>query len=261
LAKTNHIVGQPYTAYLTVKTDRPVDLVIKGYEKHKPLTVYFERKYGYSGMTNRFVGTKTFEIPLAIEPDNLQIQLYNAITGKSNGISVVNITTGKLKSNPITQPEIREFLDFAKWFSKNVKYLKLGRYYSAKKRFYIDYMDKVRYEPNLPPVKTIASVNHETGRIIVGKDEVFGKNITVSNMFMTLCHEFIHYWYNTDVEKQADIYGAELYLKEGFSKTEALYTLYNLFKYAEYGGTTFNPIKIGGFQTRVKDMYEYLLNK
>jgi hypothetical protein len=122
---------------------------------------------------------------------------------------------------------IRSFVNFAQEFCAKAGYIsaKGSIYTSNDGQFRIDYLDDIiDYETNRS-LKTPARISRRQGIIEVSKKKF--ADYTVPMRMAILCHEFSHYYLNTEMsnETEADLNGLLIYLGLGYPRIDA----YNVF--------------------------------
>lgn len=249
----------PYEIMLKVKSEKLMDISIKGFEEKRPRTVYFNREYGNIKNGKPFYGTKVFRIPLPILPDNLKIVVTDNKTKKSLGLEIVDISIKKLntRKKPL-EKDIADYVDFIKEFTKNAHYLENGLYTSKNEKWKISITDQpYNFYLNSPIVGATAVTDHHSGIIQVERREFL--KLTVSGMMITLLHEFIHYFLDTKDEQLCDIKGLEIYLNEGFSQIEAITGLESIFQ-SHLANHNTSPEHLKQMEDRIENIYKTITN-
>ena len=225
--------GEPFKLLVEVQASLPVELILYGYEANLANTVHFYRQYGDANVAEvgRFQGVHSFEFPFPKPVEKLKIEVFDKNGGSSSGIKIRNIKYMAL-ALPIRvtfASHVQEYIDFAFDFAHDCGFSDVGNYESSSGLYTIVFADFVRsweHKTN-DIIYTPARVNHATGIVEVSKH--YFDQLTITNRFMILLHEFTHFYFNTKIEIECDMIACNICLMLGFSKTECLYAISRLF--------------------------------
>ncbi|MEY5049682.1 MAG: hypothetical protein RLZZ175_3041 [Bacteroidota bacterium] len=227
--------GEAFKLLVEVEASYPVELMLYGYEANLANTVHFLRQYGDANIAEvgLFKGVQRFEFPFPKSVEKLKIEVFDKRTNSKSGLKIKNI-----KYQPLTlplrvkfAPHVQEYIDFAFDFSHSCGYHETGTYESETGLYSIVFSDYVRsWEDNTNAIiYTPARVNHTNG--IVEVSQYYFNQLTITNRFMILLHEFTHFYFNTKDELECDMMACNICLMLGFSKTECMYAIARLFDY------------------------------
>jgi len=248
---------------MRVKTPMPQKIKIHVRDANMPKTVYTNR---YKTVNGEF----SFLIRLPITPKVLAISVYNQKNGnmpegKDKTFSLVEkryiplIT--KVRLFDFKNPLIRSFVQFALEFSQAASYISAGQsvYVSDDGKFRIDYADVIK-DSKGGVLRTPARISQDTGRIEISKQRF--NEFTVPMRFITLLHEFSHYYINKDMsrEDQADFNALLIYLGLGFPRIEAIQAFTEIFVKSPHMVNAERWLKIKKFITEFEDVELQILN-
>jgi hypothetical protein len=225
--------GEAFKLLVEVEASTPVELMLYGYEANLANTVHFLRQYGDANVAEvgLFQGIHYFEFPFPKSVQKLKIEVFDKRSNASNGIKIKNITYKYLPLVQALVPHVQEYIDFAFDFSQSCGYHETGTYESASGLYSMVFSDYVRSweDQTNAIIYTPARVNHTNGIVEVSK--YYFDQLTITNRFMILLHEFTHFYYNTKDELACDLMACNICLMLGFSKTECMYAIARLFDY------------------------------
>lgn len=204
--------SKPVRAILEIDCESPSQIRLVGLSGISK-GCYFDR---YPIMLKQ--GLNRVEIPLPLSPQKLMVE-GSRLEG-SGKIKVVKKHLERLPQQRLTPGE-KDFLNLAAKLSSNARQLPKKLYRSKSGRIRLRYMSDIVEEGEV--LETPARVEIATGYIEVSKKR-FSQYSVGMRMFI-LCHEFAHFLNQSVDEYDADRKGAELYLKAGFPKSEAYYSL------------------------------------
>jgi hypothetical protein len=241
---------QPFKLTVTLRAERPVEVVLLGYDSYLDYSVYFSRKVNFYEKDLRLGdNTKEIVLSLPLSPKKLIVQIYNAYTGDDRGFVIENISTAKLLEQQLwVSAEMQRFIDFAGNFSKKMGEYKPGYYPSKNNEFLIQLLPVIRDE-NGRELVTPARVNRMSGRKQISQKAFRVLSIPI-RMFILL-HEREHYVIPTRSERRADLAGLKIYLDMNFPSIEAVYAATKVF--------LLHPENIGEVhETRTEDIDAFI---
>ena len=249
---------QPFKLTVILRAERPVEVVLLGFDAYIDNSVYFSRKVNFDKEHLR-MGRDSREIVLSmpLSPQKLIVQIYNAFTGDNSDFVVEDISVDILPSQQLwVEPQMQRYIDFVSDFVKKVGEYKPGFYPSNNGEFLIQLLPVIRDEFGNELI-TPARINRGTGRIQLSREAIMPLSIPI-RVFI-LMHEIKHFSIPTRSEKQADLGGLKIYLDLNFPKIEAVYAATKVFD--------MHPENVGvGHKRRVMDIQSFinryeLLNK
>jgi len=191
--------------------------------------------------TNRWQvvnGDKNFYIRMPLSPKVSLVQVYNEtnknspddgfeMIGDNNGITRMSLEK-KMDVVDMNNSNVRQFVSFAQKFCYNAGWLKAGNYRNGSGRFNINFQTSL-YKKNGNETNTPARIGEETGIIDVSQKLFIP--YTVPMRFAVLCHEFSHFYRNTNMysETEADLQGLLIYLGLGYPRYEAYQAFLEIF--------------------------------
>jgi hypothetical protein len=203
---------------VTVRTDKPVCLAFRVFDATQGATVFAETEHIVNGVQSLY-----FRLP--ISPNTAT--LWVARADKKNATledSSFKVTAINKKELQITLPQtemdtmlVKSFVGFAKKFCYKCGVLATNRYYtSTVGNFKIEYLPYITSLNEGKKMATPARISTKNGLMQVSKESF--ANYTVPMRMAILCHEFSHYYVNSDVsnETEADLNGLTIYLGLGF---------------------------------------------
>lgn len=224
---------------LKVKADGPLMLVvtfiaqgrsvlqIKGYEKDKPNTVYFDRKYG--SVEKPVSGKIELKFPFPDKFEKLGLDVVNVLNTKSK-VKIEKITHEALHARESGfKQQTKDFIKFASEFARKAGHIPLNTYQSADGNYTISFLDRIKDHKTGEIINTPARVNHVTGLIEVSKKDF--QPMSVANRLYILMHEYCHFANGTTDEVECDMVAAKTLMELGYSSIEALYSVSKLFMY------------------------------
>ncbi len=195
-----------------------------GKDYNNPDNVYFNRGYGVP--EKKFKGIKEFRFPMPLTPDKLA---FTIACKKGGDAEIVSVTSDVLKRGELfLRDDDMDFLKVALSFAENASYMETGAY--EKNGFLIMYEDKIVSTDKDGKEKeetTPARISRATGIIEINKSQFVKYSIPMR--VVILLHEYMHYRLNTRIEIEADFNALNVFLKYGFTKTEALYAFTKIF--------------------------------
>ena len=227
--------GEAFKLLVEVQASYPVELMLYGYEANLTNTVHFLRQYGDANIAEvgMFQGIHSFEFPFPKSVEKLKIEVFDKRSNATDGIKIRSI-----KYSPLVQPimvtfapHVQEYIDFVFDFSHSCGFHETGTYESESGLYSIVFSDYVRSweDHSNTIIYTPARVNHANGIVEVSK--YYFDQLTITNRFMILLHEFTHFYFNTKDELECDLMACNICLMLGFSKTECMYAIARLFDY------------------------------
>jgi hypothetical protein len=215
---------QPFCINIDLQVNNN-DILIVGADAAKENTEYFNRLC---------LKNDIFEFNLPKSPNLLKIIIFEAnegFTKSSLKYKINNVEVKNLKLKPLlVDADTKEFIDFAQAFCGFCGYSNPGTYYSANKKFRIDYFADIE-ENNTTPSR----IHKSSGIIEVSKKWFDG--MTIPGRMAILMHEFAHNHMqndyitdNEEIEKQADENALQLYIGVGYPKVEWEYAWLHIFR-------------------------------
>ena len=183
--------------------------------------------------TNRYNlvnGNQYFYVRMPLAPKVALVSVYDEAKGPGSNdeFSMIGIGNGvskrtlerKMAVVDIGDPYVKSFVDLAQRFSYNAGWLTPGNYKSDDGKINISYQETLKGE-NDQEASTPARIGEVDGIIEVSA-KMFRK-FTVPMRMAILCHEFAHYYRNSNAynEVEADLQGLLIYLGLGFPRVEA----------------------------------------
>jgi hypothetical protein len=201
-------------------------LAIKGYEKGKSNTSYFDRKYGT--LTSPVSGLIDLKFPMPDKFSTLGISVSNVLN--STPVKITSISHAPLQQRTLQVKQItKDYIQFAADFANKCGYIPTDKYQSRDGKFQIHLLDQILDNQTGKVMPTPARVNHLTGIIEVSKKDF--DPMTVANRLYILMHEYAHFANNTDDEVECDMLAAKTCMELGYSAIECLYAVSKLFMY------------------------------
>jgi hypothetical protein len=212
-ANTNN---KPWQIKILIRDTGNLPVLIKGYDRSKPNTVYFERPM-YTH------GTREFYFNLPLSPKKLTISIQNDY-GNILGIKFLPFNKKSFLVDRLTD----EYVNFVLDFSLKAGYSGTGIYKSKKGNFTIEYL-KFITDQNGNIVPTPARIHKENNSIQVSQADF--KKMSIPSRAMILLHEFSHNFLNghIDNESEADINAAIIYLNLGFDVIQSIFAFTRIF--------------------------------
>lgn len=238
------IFNRPCVLIVTLQVKEPCILRIRGYDPKKENTFYFNRT---KGNAQRKVSNKKpikMCFPLPVAPEYLHVEAF----AKDQIGDIVEIKEIELKRINRYEPRIKRrgepapighenflwlsedefaFLKFAIEFAKKAGYISAGVYQDDAERYSIVYENEIRNTQTGQPETTPARISRKNGVIEINRKKFI--EFTVPMRVMILLHEFMHWRLKTRVELECDFNAINVFLKYGFSKTEAMYAFTKVF--------------------------------
>jgi hypothetical protein len=229
----------PFSIIMGIKTNSPEYLNIVAYDKNQPSTIYINRG-------GEIKGSREFELKFPQTPYNMVLSITNRKYGnlpngqQDKSFTINRFDVAELKTCPLwMDDDIKNFVEFAKWFSANADTLSAGDYKpsiyrSDNAKFCIDYYNKIRDRETGAFVGTPARIGHDTGVIEVSKADF--EKYSIPMRMVILLHEFSHKYMNPKLNRQindeisADINALNIYLSLGYPYIEAQYAFLNVFR-------------------------------
>ncbi len=240
---------KPFKLKVLLHAERPVEIVLMGYDADRQNSVYFSRKVNFYPM-HMSLGLNEVEISLGLPlaPKNLVVKIHNAYTGDDRGFSAENITVDRLENKLWADAEMQRFISYASDFVKKMGTYPPGFYPSVGGEFLIELLPVIRDE-NEGELITPARVNRGTGRKQLSMEAMRPLSIPI-RMFILL-HERKHFTLPTRSEKRADLAGLKHFLDMGFPKIEAVYAATKVFD--------MHPENVGpNHERRVRDIMNFI---
>lgn len=243
--------NKPCLIEVLVRSEIPCTLRMIGKDKNLENAIYFNRGYGVPN--NKFAGTKTFTFPLPLTPKRLLLNAFASENGAQ--IEIVDVKFKKLNQDQLwLRPHDKNFLDFALKFALKSSYITTGVYeedfetlengVSTKGQFHIIYSPIIKNAKGEVET-TPARISRRTGIIEISRAKFLPYSIPMR--LIILLHEYMHWRLDTRVELEADFNALNIFLKLGFSKTEALYAYTKIF--------VDEPDRLGD---RVEKLYQFI---
>ena len=248
------------TLLIKVFTDKPTKIRIKVLDEAQPDTSF----------TDRFKtvdGESTFYVRMPVSPKDALVYIYNEengnlLKGQDETFEVESITKAPLEKKldviDFSNPDVRNFVNFATRFSYNAGSLPSGTYVSDDRRFVIKYLPLI--EDNGVEQTTPARIDITNGNIEISKKQFI--KFTVPNRMAILLHEFAHVYLNDNVddEVEADLNSLLIYLGLGYPRIDAFEVFAKTFMNAptEQNQDRYNKIKnfIDNFENHNTYLYD-----
>lgn len=213
---------QPMTVCIKVKTFAPTKIRLRVFDYDNPKTHF----------TNRFKvinGIETFYVLMPITSEKINIEIYNEQNGNQKqgldkSFEVLEFSKKPLPTRydliNMSNPKVKNFVEFAEQISYNCSYLNPGSYQSKNGKYFIDIYDTITHS-NGTELNTPARIAKNNGVIEISKKAF--DTYTVPMRMAILLHEFSHYYVNEnmDDESEADLNGLLIYLSLGYPRIEA----------------------------------------
>lgn len=220
---------EPEMLRVIVETQKPEKIRLIAYDKDQANTVFMDAIKIVNGREDLVV-----RMPLA--PNYTILNIYNESVGESekgqdNSFKVVDIKKEELKTTlsrtKMDTSLVRSFVNFCQKFVYNAGWISPKDYYSTTRQFKIEYLPIITSSKG-ERMATPARVSTANGRIQVSQQAFVP--MTIPMRMAILCHEFSHYYLNSDIadETEADLNALTIYLGLGFPIKEA---------YAAFGET------------------------
>lgn len=234
---TIHTDGKPLLLRLKLYSPELCTVRIVGLDAHRKNSTYFNR-------TPKFRGFKEFVFPMPVSPGVLKV-IASSDTGcpidirqpkidRLNQCDIVDIHDKRIDIKKLDagrycflkKDEIA-FVKFAVEFAITAGILPAGMYDNEndfrkddpdKKIFYINYLNGII--DGGKKQETPARISRAIGYIEINREKFIGYSIPMR--IVILLHEFMHWRLNTRIELQADFNALNIFLKLGYSKTQAL---------------------------------------
>lgn len=231
----------PFSLILGIQTNSPEKINIIALDAAQQKTIYINRNAEIKGY-------REFELKFPQTPYNMVLSITNQKFGNLSDsqldktFKVKKFEVKELKTCPIwMDDDIKNFVEFAKWFCGNASVLSAGDmqpsiYRSDNGKFCIDYYDKIRSRETGEFVGTPARIGHNTGVIEISKVDFL--KYSVPMRMIIILHEFSHKYMNPKLnrdigdEVSADINALNIYLSLGYPSIEAQYAFLNVFREA-----------------------------
>jgi len=230
MIKTITLNEKPTKLKLVITTPYKEKLWIKVKDAERPNT-YYTIRYGF------VEGKQEFVVLMPQAPEKAQVCVFNDNNGNipnDTSFSVVEIKAIPYKvKSPNFSKKTESFVKFAQEFSDECGYLSASPkgdiYTSNNGKFRIDYFDKIRNSSG-KVIQTPARISQLNGRMEVSAEQF--KEFTIPMRMAILCHEYSHYYVNTNPsnESEADRNGLNIYLKLGYPKIDIYNVFLNVFK-------------------------------
>ncbi len=203
---------------LVINIESPDECLVKmvGIDYNNEASVYFNRGYGVN--EKKFKGIKEFKFPMPLTPDKL---LFTTSCGDILSVRSEPIKRGEL----FLRDDDADFLKMALSFAENAAYLPAGAY--EKNGFLIMYNDEIINHATGKAESTPARISRTTGIIEINRKQFI--EFSIPMRVVILLHEYMHFRLNTRIEIEADFNALNVFLKYGFTKTEALYAFTKIF--------------------------------
>lgn len=207
--------NRPCSLIVTAKTDRPEKVFVKVYDKNKDNSVYTDRYTTVKGEKQLQVN-----IPLVVSREAI-------IDIKSESGKLVNVN---LKRKPLltnldffdyNNKTIKDMIKFTSLFCRRCGYIDSRIWLSSDRKFKVLYENQL-YNKGGRVSNTSAMTGVDTGIVQVSKSKF--KNKTIPMRYITMLHEFSHFYLNKDIynEYEADFNAVKIYLGLGFPEIEAI---------------------------------------
>lgn len=213
---------------ITFECKSPKTLMITGSDPYKQSTRYFNRRKDSS------YGIFELEFPLPLCPRVLHINFWDKDTKSKDGIRILDISETDIKTGVITVANseerykyLKDFTAFAKKFAEKAGHLPLKHYISKCGKFEITYEDVIRDRQTGEKKRTPAVVYRKSGWIKIAANRF--RSMTIPMRIIILYHEFFHHFWDSSDETKMDLSALNVYLAEGFPKSEGLYAFTNVF--------------------------------
>lgn len=208
---------------IVVTTSKPETIVLEAFDAGQANT-YFTRR------TKIVNGQEELYIRMPLSPNVLTVNVYNKANGnkaKDQDASFnvtqikkedLEVTIGQTKMDTLL---VKNFVAFAQKFCYNCGWYKPNREFtSTAGNFKIEYLPYI-ISSDRKKMATPARISTQNGRIQVSSESFV--NMTVPMRMAILCHEFSHYYVNTNIsdEVEADLNGLTIYLGLGYPIREA----------------------------------------
>lgn len=248
------------TLLIKVFTHKPTKIRIKVLDEAQPDTSF----------TDRFKtvdGESTFHVRMPVSPKNALVYVYNddngnSVKGQDDTFEVESIIKAPLEKKldviDFSNPDVKNFVNFATRFSYNAGSLPSGTYVSDDRRFVIKYLPLI--EDNGVEQTTPARIDITNGNIEISKKQFV--KFTVPNRMAILLHEFSHVYLNDNVddEVEADLNSLLIYLGLGYPRIDAFEVFAKTFMNApsEQNKDRYNKIKnfIDNFEKHNTYLYD-----
>lgn len=248
------------TLLIKVFTYQPTKIRIKVLDEAQPDTSF----------TDRFKtvdGESTFYVRMPVSPKNALVYVYNddngnSVKGQDDTFEVESIIKAPLEKKldviDFSNPDVKNFVNFATRFSYNAGSLPSGTYVSDDRRFVIKYLPLI--EDNGVEQTTPARIDITNGNIEISKKQFV--KFTVPNRMAILLHEFSHVYLNDNVddEVEADLNSLLIYLGLGYPRIDAFEVFAKTFMNApsEQNKDRYNKIKnfIDNFEKHNTYLYD-----
>lgn len=182
----------------------------------------------HTEFTNRYSvinGNDYFYVRMPLAPRVAVVKVFNDDEKKGHDEGFSFIKSGiwqmplerKMVEVDIHKPEVRQFVNLAQRFSYNAGTLATQYYKGGEILFhYMPFLMNGKVKANTP-----ARVGEITGEIEISAEKFI--DYTVPMRMAILCHEFAHYYKNTNMysEIEADLQGLLIYLGLGYPRIEA----------------------------------------
>jgi hypothetical protein len=225
--------SKPQLIEVILRSEVPCILRMIGSDNNVNNAIYFNRGAGVTN--NKFEGTRTFLFPLPLTPRRLLFRAF--CNDKNHEIEIVDVEFKKLNQDQLwLRPHDKNFLMFALRFALESSYISTGVYeeeftvvengIESKGSFNIIYNQSIKNAKG-EDESTPARISRATGVIEINRSKFLAYSIPMR--LIILLHEYMHWRLSTRVELEADYNALNIFLKLGFSKTEALYAYTKIF--------------------------------
>ncbi len=238
---------KPVMLKISVATKAPEKIRVKVYDPNYKNTFYTDRYH----IVKPSKSDANFYVRMPISPATCAIEVFNEKfgplpLGKDPTFQVKQITPMKLPRKieglAFMKGDVGEAIEFyekfstqAGWCSASVPAIGKNQaspkssYFSKSGKFRIDFYEIIRDE-NGKPLKTPARISITRGVIEVSAYHF--RKYTVPQRMAILCHEYSHFYENSDMhdEIEADLNGLIIYLGLGFPRIEARQVFLEVFK-------------------------------
>jgi hypothetical protein len=214
----------PVMLRVTVRTEKPQNIVLKVFDVDHAYTVFTDRTKVINGVQDLYVR-------MPVSPGTAMLSIYNEKIGNvpkgvDDSFDVVDIKQEELQrtlsETKMDTASVRNFVSFAQKFCFNAGWIPANKEYtSGYGNYKIEYVPFIVSNKTGEKMATPARVSTANGRIQISQDAF--RPFTIPMRMAIILHEYSHYYLNTDIsnETEADLNGLTIYLGLGYPIREA----------------------------------------